>query len=146
MKKSILIIGTVVLSILNINATNKNEALSSIETVEITKNAIAQVFEWKVETTKSTYSGTALSLNEAKNMMALSSSGEAVRSKEIKSYLVLKSELNSSAQRNYFWEVETKTGKAKGYASNKAYANKMIELVASGDAIVSKIIISQPQQ
>ncbi len=146
MRHSILTIAIVAISILNVNATNKIETSNSIEAVEITRDAIAQVFEWEVETTKSTYSGTALSLKEAQNMMTLSSSGEVVRSKEIKSYLVLKSELNSNAKRNYFWEVETKTGKAKGYASNKAYADKMIELVASGDAIVSKIIISQPQQ
>ncbi|XCF06329.1 hypothetical protein ABI125_00355 [Tamlana crocina] len=146
MKTSILTIAIVAISFLNVNATNKNEPFNSTETVEITRDAIAQVFEWKVETAKSTYSGTALSLKEAQNMMALSSAGEIVRGKEIKSYLVLKSELNNNAKRNYFWEVETKTGKAKGYASNKAYADKMIELVASGDAIVSKIIISQPQQ
>ncbi|UKM65344.1 hypothetical protein GSB9_01909 [Flavobacteriaceae bacterium GSB9] len=146
MRHSILTIVIVAISILNANATNKIETPNSVEAIEITRDAIAQVFEWEVETTKSTYSGTALSLKEAQNMMALSSSGEVVRSKEIKSYLVLKSELNSNTKRNYFWEVETKTGKAKGYASNKAYADKMIELVASGDAIVSKIIINQPQQ
>lgn len=147
MKKSILIIGTVVLSILNINATNKNKTLNSnIEAVEITRNAIAQVFEWRVETTKGRYSGTVLSLKQAKKMIKLSSSGEVVTSKEVTSYFVLKSEINSNTKRNYFWKVETKTGKAKGYASNQAYAQKMIELVASGDAVVSKIIISQPQQ
>lgn len=146
MKTSILTIAIVALSFFNVNATNKNETFNSNETVEINRDAIAQVFEWKVETTKSTYSGTALSLKEAQNMMALSSSDEVVKGKEIKSFLVLKSELNNNAKRNYFWEVETKTGKAKGYASNKAYADKMIQLVASGDAIVSKIIISQPQQ
>ena len=146
MRHSILTIVIVAISILNANATNKIETPNSVEAIEITRDAIAQDFGWEVESTKSTYSGTALSLKEAQNMMALSSSGEVVRSKEIKSYLVLKSELNSNTKRSYFWEVETKTGKAKGYASNKAYADKMIELVASGDAIVSKIIISQPQQ
>lgn len=146
MKKSILIIATVALSILNVNATNENMPLNtSTEAVEITKNNIAQVFEWKVETTKGTYSGTSLSLEQAKKMMKLSSSGEVVTAKEIKSFFVLKSETNN-AKRNYFWEVETETGSAKGYASTEDYAQKMIQLVASGDAIVSKIIISQPQQ
>jgi hypothetical protein len=146
MRKSILIIATVGLSILNINATNeKTTTNTSIEAVEITKNNIAQVFEWKVETTKGTYSGTSLSLEQAKDMIKLSSSGEIVTGKEVKSYFALKSEINHT-KRNYFWEVETETGKAKGYASTEDYAHKMILLVASGDAIVSKIIISQPQQ
>ncbi|MFI1771108.1 hypothetical protein [Thalassobellus citreus] len=145
MKKSILIIATVALSILNVNATNeKTTRNTSTEVVEITKNNIAQVFDWNVETNKGKYSGTSLSLENAKKMIALSSSGEIVFAKKIQSYLVLKSEVN--AKRNYFWEVETASGHAKGYASSKDYANKMIQLVASGDAVISKIIISQPQQ
>ncbi len=145
MKKSILIIATVAFSILNINATNEKTTLNtSTEVTTITRDNIAQVFDWKVETDKGMYSGTSLTLESAKEMIALSSSGEIVRGQEISSYLVLKSEVN--AQRNYFWEVETATGSAKGYASSEDYANKMIQLVASGDAIVSKIIISQPQQ
>ncbi|PKQ46829.1 hypothetical protein [Confluentibacter flavum] len=145
MKKSILIIATVAFSILNINATNENSTLNtSTEVVILTNENIAQVFDWKVETDKGVYSGTSLSLESAKEMIALASSGEIVLGTEIKSYLVLKSEIN--AKRNYFWEVETATGSAKGYASSEAYAHKMIALVASGDAIVSKIIISQPQQ
>ncbi|CAH8281296.1 hypothetical protein EV196_101377 [Mariniflexile fucanivorans] len=145
MKNSILIIATVAFSILNINATNENKTLNtSTEVVTLTKENIAQVFDWKVETDKGIYSGTSLSLENAEKMMALSSSGEIVLGSEIKSYLVLKSEINSN--RNYFWEVETETGSAKGYASSEDYAHKMIALVASGDAVVSKIIISQPQQ
>ncbi|MBJ6366689.1 hypothetical protein [Snuella sedimenti] len=146
-KKSILIIATVALSIINLNATNDKKPLTtSIEVAAITKDRIAQVFEWEVKTNKGTYSGTALSLQKAKHMIALSSSGEIVKDKKIASYFVLKNELNSTEKRNYFWEVETATGFAKGYASNEAYAKKMIQLVASGDVIVSKIIISQPQQ
>lgn len=145
MKKSILIIATVAFSILNINATNETTALNtSTEVATLTRENIAQVFDWKVETDKGIYSGTSLTLESAKEMIALSSSGEIVLGTEIQSYLVLKSEVN--AQRNYFWEVETATGSAKGYASSENYANKMIQLVASGDAIISKIIISQPQQ
>jgi hypothetical protein len=144
MKKSILIIATVALSILNINATNEKKTLNtSTEVTTITRDNIAQVFDWKVETDKGIYSGTSLTLESAKKMIALSSSGEIVLGSEIQSYLVLKSEVNT--QRNYFWEVETATGTAKGYASSEDYANRMIQLVASGDAIVSKIIISQPQ-
>ncbi len=147
MRQSILIIATVVLSIMNVNATNeKNDLNTSTEVVTITRNNIAQVFDWKVETNKSVYSGTSLSLENAKQMIALSSSGEMVTGTEITSYFVLKSDVNNNAKRNYFWEVETSTGSAKGYASSEDYANKMIALVASGDAVVSKIIISQPQQ
>lgn len=144
MKKSIFIIATVVLSMLNLNATNSNMHFKTLNEVVITKHNIAQVFEWNVETTKGKYSGTSLSLKQAKKMIALSSSGEIVTGTEIKSFFVLKSEINT--KRNYFWEVKTVTGTAKGYSSSEAYAHKMIALVASGDAIVSKIIISQPQQ
>jgi hypothetical protein len=145
MKKSILIIATVALSMLNVNAANENKTLNaSTEIATVSKDNIAQIFEWQVETTKGVYSGTSLSLESAKEMMKLSSSGEVVTGTQITSYFVLKSEMNTN--RNYFWEVETETGSAKGYASSEDYANKMIALVASGDAIVSKIIISQPQQ
>jgi hypothetical protein len=145
MKKSILIIATVALSMLNVNAANENKTLNALtEIATVSKDNIAQIFEWQVETTKGVYSGTSLSLESAKEMMKLSSSGEVVTGTQITSYFVLKSEMNTN--RNYFWEVETETGSAKGYASTEDYANKMIALVASGDAIVSKIIISQPQQ
>ena len=96
MKKSILIIATVALSILNVNATNEKTALNtSIEVVNITKNHIAQVFDWEVKTNKGNYSGTALSLESAKQMINLSSSGEIVKDKKITSYLVLKTEVNN---------------------------------------------------
>lgn len=145
MKKSILIIATVAFSILNVNATTTNTELkTSIEVSEITKNHIAQVFDWEVKTNKGFYSGTSLSLEKAKQMINLVSNGETVKDKKITSYLVLKTEIN--AKRNYFWEVKTTTGSAKGYSSTKAHADKMIELLASGDAIVDKTIISQPQQ
>lgn len=145
MRKSILIIATVALSIISVNATNEKTTLNTLtDVVTLTRNNIAQVFDWKVETNKSVYSGTSLTLENAKRMIALSSSGERIKGVEITSYFVLKSEVN--AKRNYFWEVETKTGFAKGYASSEDYANKMIALVASGDAVVSKKIISQPQQ
>lgn len=147
MKNSILIIATVVLSILNMNATNEKMTITTcIEAVDITKNHIAQIFDWEVKTNKGIYAGSALSLENAKQMIALSSSGEIVKDKKITSYLMLKSEANNNANRNYFWEVKTPTGFAKGYASTLAYANKMIQLIASGDAVVDKKIISQPQQ
>lgn len=144
MKKSILIIATVAFSLLNINATTEKLDLNtSTEAVTITKEHIAQIFDWKVETNKGLYSGTSLTMEEANKMIALSSSGEIILGTEIQSYLVLNTEMNTD--RNYFWEVETKTGFAKGYASSENYANKMIALVASGDVVISKMIISQPQ-
>ena len=144
MKNSILIIGMVVLSIINMNATNEKMILTP--STEITKNNMAQVFEWEVKTNKGLYAGTALSLKQAERMMALSSSGEIMRDKKITSYFILKSDMNTTGNRNYFWEVKTATGSAKGYSSSEAHAHKMIALVASGDGIVDKIIISQPQQ
>ncbi len=147
MRKSILIIGTVVLSILNIHATNeKSTNTTSFEIVKITKENIVKIFDWKVETNKGTYAGTSANLEKAKQMIALSSSGEVIKSTKITSYYVLKTEAKNNAKRNYFWEVETATGTAKGYSSTEDYAHKMIQLVASGDAVISKTIISQPQQ
>ncbi|WP_147678510.1 hypothetical protein [Algibacter pacificus] len=144
MKNSILIIGMVVLSILNMHATNEKMPLNP--STELTENNIAQVFEWEVKTNKSEYAGTALSLKQAERMIALSSSGEIVRDQKITSYFILKSDVNTNENRNYFWEVKTATATARGYSSSEAYAHKMIALVASGDVIVDKIIISQPQQ
>ncbi|KJD35180.1 hypothetical protein PW52_10885 [Tamlana sedimentorum] len=145
MRHLILTFAVVAFSIFSVNATNKSLNTTTYAST-VTKNAIAQIFEWKVKTNKGIYSGTALSLKEAKKLMQLSTSGEIVISKSVQSFFILKSEINKNNNRNYFWEVETKTGKAKGYASNKAYAEKMIAWVASGDTVVSKIIISQPQQ
>ncbi|GAB1855349.1 hypothetical protein MHTCC0001_01820 [Flavobacteriaceae bacterium MHTCC 0001] len=145
MKNSILIIATALLCMFNLNANNNKMVINITNEIEkITSNNIVQVFEWTIETTENTYSGTALSLQEAKRMIGLSSTNEIIIGKTIESFFVLKSEINT--KRNYFWEVETATGKAKGYSSSEAYAHQMIKLVASGDTLVSKIIISQPQQ
>ncbi|GAA3645785.1 hypothetical protein [Flavivirga jejuensis] len=146
-KKSILIIGTVVLSILNSHATALTADLNTITiSANITNENVLKAYDWKVETNKRSYSGTSFSVEDAKRMIALTSSGDIVRASKIESYFVLKAEVKNNSKRNYFWEVETITGFAKGYASTEAYAHKMIQLVASGDAIVSKKIISQPQQ
>lgn len=146
-KKSILIIGTVALSILNSHATTltPNPNTTTIS-VDITNENLVKVYDWKVETNKGLYSGTSLSVEDAKRMIFLTSSGEIIRAFQIESYFVLKMEAKNNSKRNYFWEVETATGYAKGYSSTEAYAHKMMQLVASGDAIVSKKIISQPQQ
>ncbi|GAA3601395.1 hypothetical protein Q4Q39_12765 [Flavivirga amylovorans] len=147
MKKSILIIGTVVLSILNSHATSLTSNLNTTTvSVNITNENLVKIYDWKVETNKGVYSGTSHSVENAKRMIALSSSGEIVRASKIESYFVLKVEAKNNSKRNYFWEVETATGSAKGYSSTEAYAHKMMQLVASGDVIVSRKIISQPQQ
>ncbi len=146
-KKTILIIGTVVLSIVNSHATTlTSHANTSTISSSITNENLVKVYDWKVETNKGIYSGTSLSVEDAKRMIFLTSSGEIVNASKIESYFVLKTESKNNSKRNYFWEVETVTGFAKGYSSTEAYAHKMMQLVASGDAIVSKKIISQPQQ
>ena len=145
MKKSILIISIVVLAMLHANATsNTTMPKAPVATVKVSESNLTKVFKWKVKTTRGSYSGTSSTLVEAKKMIALSSSGEIITGTEIVSYYVLKSDI--TLPRNYFWEVKTATSKARGYASSETYAHKMIALVASGDAIVSKLIISQPQQ
>lgn len=145
-KRSILIIATLALSILNLNATNEKTTHTNNDAVKTTKNDSIQIFNWKATTTKAIYSGSALSLEEAKQMIYLTTNKNILKHKEITSYSILKTEVNNTLTRNYFWEIKTPTGFAKGYSSSEAYANKMMQLVASGDAIVSKIIISQPQQ
>ncbi|NMH87491.1 hypothetical protein [Flavivirga algicola] len=146
-KKSFLIIGTVVLSILNVHATTSTSHLSTTaHSTNITNENLVKVYDWKVETDKGVYSGTSFSIEDAKRMIFLTSSGEIIRASKIESFFVLKIEAKNNSKRNYFWEVETATGFAKGYSSTEAYAYKMMQLVSSGDVIVSKKIISQPQQ
>ncbi len=147
MKTLILIIGTVVLSTLNTRATNKTSTFSTVIITEaISDNDLVKVYDWNVETNSAVYSGTSLSIEHAKEMIRLTSSGELINGSKIESYFVLKTEAKDNSKRNYFWEVETATGFAKGYSSTEGYAHKMIQLVSSGDAIVSKKIISQLQQ
>ncbi|AUP78969.1 hypothetical protein [Flavivirga eckloniae] len=146
-KKSLLVIGTVVLSILNTHATTlvSNFNTTTIH-ADITNESLIKVYDWNVETNKGSYSGTSPSVEDAKRMILLTSSGEIVKASKIESYFVLKTEAKNNSKRNYFWEVKTVSGYAKGYSSSKTYAYKMMQLVASGDAIVSRKIISQPQQ
>ncbi len=146
MKNSILIIAITALSVFNINAFNNAPYLISNENDVIHKHEIIKIFEWKVETNKNVYTGTSLSLEKAQQMITLTSKGEVIKGSEITSFFALKRDLESNAERNYFWEVETKTGRARGCSSSLEYARQMIKLVASGDAIVSNMIFSQAQQ
>jgi len=147
MRNSILMTAIVVLSISNLNATNEKTMTNTENNIiTVSENTITQVFDWAVQTNKGKYAGTAPSLEEAKRMIALTTSNEIIMNKQISSYFMLQNEANTTENRNYFWEVKTVSGKAKGYASTEAYARKMIALVASGDAIVDQLIMSQPQQ
>ncbi|WP_418512948.1 hypothetical protein [Corallibacter sp.] len=147
MKNSILIIATVVFTFLNVNATNEKMILNtSNEVIEITKDKIVKVYDWTVKTNKGTYSGTSLNLEHANNMITLVSAGEIILEKKVESFFMLNSEVKNKEKRNYFWEVTSTKGYAKGYSSSEKDAHKMIKLVASGDIITSKIIFSQPRQ
>ncbi|MGS2761899.1 hypothetical protein [Sinomicrobium sp. M5D2P9] len=147
MKNSILIIATAVFTFLNVNAANKKMTLNtSTEVTEITKDRITKVYDWSVKTDKGMYKGTSPNPEHANNMIAMVSRGEFIIEKEIVSFYVPENEAKNKEKRNYFWEVETATGYAKGYASTEDYAYKMIALVASGEIIMSKIIFSQSRQ
>jgi hypothetical protein len=141
-KNSVLIIATVVFGVLNANATNLETPLNTTTvSVDFTENDIVTVFDWSIKTTKGEFSGTALSLFDAKRMANLNSQGDLVLEEKITSYYVLKSEMHSKQNRIYFWEVTTKKGYAKGFSSTEFSAQKMIELVAK-DAIISYKIIA----
>ncbi|MGS2739092.1 hypothetical protein [Sinomicrobium sp. M5D2P17] len=147
MRNSILIIAIAVFTFLNVNAANKKMTLStSAEVAEIIKDHITKVYDWSVKTDKGVYKGTSPNTEHANTMIAMVCRGEFVIEKEIVSFYVPENEAKNNEKRNYFWEVETATGYAKGYASTEDYAHKMIALVASGEVIMSKIIFSQPRQ
>ncbi|GGI55987.1 hypothetical protein [Winogradskyella haliclonae] len=142
MKRSILIISTVVLSFLNLNATTlKTKATKAIVKTEITENNITTEYEWSVKTLTGKSSGTSSSLEEAKEMIRLFSRNEVVLEKKIISYHVLKSDASDS--RTYYWEVDSTNGKAKGYSSSERDARAMIALVTKGEVITYKIITSK---
>ncbi|WP_299116153.1 hypothetical protein [uncultured Winogradskyella sp.] len=144
MKNSILIISTVVLSFLNLNATTlKTTANPAIVETEITENNITTIYEWSVKTLTGKSSGTASSLEGAKEMIALFSRNEAILEKKITSYYVLKSEAKNTNSRTYYWEVDSTNGNAKGYSSSESDAREMIALVAKGEIITYKIITSE---
>ena len=143
MRKSILIIATVVFGLLNANATTVNKNLNTTNvSVDISKENIVEVFDWTVKTINGEYSGTALSLFEAKKMVNLSTRGENIQDITIKNYFVLRSEINNKKSRIYYWEVKSNNGLAKGFSKSEDSAERMIKLVAKGDIISSKIVKS----
>lgn len=143
MKKSILSIAMVAFSILCIKATENNKIFNTLnEVVTISKENMVQVFDWNVTTNKSTYSGTSLNLEHANKMIALVSADEVVLEKKIESFYMLNYEAEDNSNRLYFWEVESTYGYAKGFSSSEDDANRMIQLIAKGEIVTSKVIIS----
>ena len=142
-RKSILIIVALVLGMLNTNATNlKAETNTTLVHMEITKDEIVEVYDWSVTTTNGSFSGTALTLFDAKRSSNLVAQGEMVLERKITNYFVLKSEMSSKKSRIYFWEVQSEKGHAKGFSSNEYSAKNMIDFVAKGDIISYRIVAS----
>ena len=143
MKKSILIIATALLSFSQINAsndnTNHNSANSDSNTIA---NELVQIFEWNVKTDHGHYSGTSDSVAHASKMIALVSKDQVILEKKIESFYMLESDLRLNAKRIYLWEVTSTNGYGQGYSTSENDASRMIDLVASGDIITSKIIKS----
>ena len=132
MKKLFLISIVLLVSLLKSNATNTN--------FEIKDKSIATVYKWEVTTTSGNVSGLSSTLQHAEKMIALSTNNAIVSKSKITTYFVLKSELNKTSTLNYYWEVKSNYGVAKGLASSEHAAHKMIDLVAKEDIIVFKII------
>jgi len=143
MRNSILIIATVVFGLINANATTLNKTINTTSvSVDVSKENIVEVFDWTVKTITGEYSGTALSLFEAKKMINLSTRGENIQDITIESYYVLRSEMNVKKSRIYYWEVESNNGSARGFSRSENGAELMIKLVAKGDIISFKIVKS----
>ncbi|MDO6596459.1 hypothetical protein Q4512_06005 [Oceanihabitans sp. 2_MG-2023] len=146
MRNSILIIATVVFSLLNMNATTSNtNPNTTMENVEIAKDDLIQVYDWTVKTTNGEFSGTALTLFDAKRMANIVGQAEVVLERQINSYYMLASELNQKEARLYYWEADSKNAKAQGFASSEFTAKRMIQLVTKGDIINYRIIASSPK-
>ena len=143
MKNSILIISTVVLSFLNLNATTIKTNPNTATSVDITKDEIVQIFDWTVKTTTGEFAGTVSTLFDAKRISNMLGQGTIVLEQKITNYYVLKSEMHSKTNRAYFWEVKSEYGYAKGYSSNEFSAKKMVHLVAKGDIVSYQIIESR---
>lgn len=143
MKNSILIIGTALLSFLQMNALNDNINPNRFDNdPEITTEHLIQIYEWNVKTNHTYYSGTSHSASHANKMVALVSTWEVILEKAIQSYYLLESDFNQNAKRIYLWEVISTLGHAQGFSTSENAARRMIDLVATGDIITSKVIKS----
>jgi hypothetical protein len=142
MRKSIFTIAILALSFVNVNATEVTTTSNNTEISTLTKNDLTVVYDWSVKTTQGEYSGTSSSLQDAEKMIRLVTVGEVILDKKIESFYQVIAEKNDKTLRLYFWEVESATGKAKGFSSSEKQAQRMIQLVSSGDVVSSKIIIA----
>jgi hypothetical protein len=143
MKKFTVTLAIVALSFSNINATEVTTTSNIVETTStLTRDQITEVYDWQVSTNQGNYSGTSLSIEEARKMIELVSTGEIVLSKKVESYYQVKEEISSKTQRLYFWEVTTNSGSAKGFSNSESQAKRMIQLVSSGAVLSYKIIQS----
>ena len=142
MKKSILTLAIVALTFSNINATEVTPTSNSTEVTTLNMNDLTEVYDWSVSTNQGNYSGTSNTLEEAQKMIKLVSVGEVILDKKIESFFQVIAEKNDNKMRLYFWEVETSTGKAKGFSSSESQAKRMIDLVSTGDVLTYKIIQS----
>lgn len=140
MKTRIVTLAIVALTYGTINATEVNKTSNRIETTTLTRDQIAEVYDWAVKTNQGNYSGTANSLEEAQRMMELAAAGEIVLDRKIESYYQVKE--TSNTQRLYFWEVTTDSGSAKGFSNSESQAKRMIELVSTGAILNFKIVQS----
>jgi len=141
MKKIALIIAIAVLGLFNLNATNLLKG-KPVVNLEFTSNKIIKIYDWKLELETGFFSGTSLSMEDAQKALSLISKGEFVLQKQITSYYVLQSDVYTANYRMYFWEVKSENGYAKGFASSKEKAKKLIGLIAKGDILTYKIIES----
>lgn len=143
MKKSIVTLAIIALTFSTINATEVTPTSNTIEaTTTLTRDQIKEVYDWNVKTNQGNYSGTSNSLEEAQKMIELVAIGEIILDRKIESFFQVKEEFTSNKLRLFFWEVETSTGKAKGFSNSESQAKKMIELVSTGDILSFKIIQS----
>lgn len=143
MRKALLIIATVTVGFLNANATTTRPTNTANVRAGISNESVVQVFDWSVKTVNGAYSGTSLSLFDAKRMINLSARGENITDMKIESYYILKSQLNKKESRLYYWEVESTNGTAQGFSNSENTAERMIQLVAKGAIISYKIIKSK---
>lgn len=143
MKRTILIIATVIFGILHANATTVTTNPNNETIVTMTKDDLIKVYDWYVKTTTGEFRGTSKTLFDAKKRANLVSQNEVVLEQKISNYFILKSELNKKESRLYFWEVKSEKGEAKGFSTSEVSAKKMIQLVAKGDIISYKIIASK---
>lgn len=142
MRKVITTLAIIALTFSNSYATEVQLTSNTIETSILTRDQIAEVYEWNVTTNHRNYSGTSNTLVEAQKMIDIVSIGEIILDRKIESYFQVKNENASTTMRLYFWEVTTNSGKAKGFSSSESQAKRMIELVATGSILTYKIVQS----